>query len=186
MLGNVEDIVYEQARQGTAVNPGLPDNLALYLVAMACHETGDFDSNIFRDDKNAFGYSYVAGSRYQEGPGRMADNGQYAAHYRTVNDSVRELVDWIYRRRAEGIFPANLRAITSLAQYVSLLKRSSYFQDTEQNYLRGAQRCFESLVLTRLPDPAIPLILSGLFLAAGVALSKGNIGFGSRRGLLFS
>lgn len=170
-MGNVIDIIYEQARQGTPVNPGLPDRLASYLVAQACHETGDFTSPIFEDDNNAFGYSYV-GSRYQAGPGRMADNGQYAAHYRTVRDSVRELVDWIYRRRNEGIFPANLQAVASLSQYVSLLKRSSYFEDSEANYFAGSQRCFESLVLTRQVNPAVPLILSSLLLAAGAAFIK--------------
>lgn len=165
-------MIYEQGRQGTVINPGLPDELALYLVAMACHETGDFTSNIFLDDNNAFGYSYVPGARYQEGPGRLADNGQYAAHYRNVRDSVRELIDWIYRRKAEGIFPANLRAITSPSQFVSLLKQSSYFQDAETNYLRGVERCFESLVLTPFADPAIAPILGSLLLAAGTAFMK--------------
>lgn len=172
VLGNVSSVIYEQARRGTAYNPGLPDRLALYLVAQACHETGNFTSPIFEDDNNAFGYSYVPGARYQEGPGRMADNKQYAAHYSNVRDSVRELVDWIYRRRDEGKFPADLRAVTSLAQYVSLLKRSSYFQDREENYLRGSQSCYESLVLAYGPAPSVSLILSGLLLAAGVALSR--------------
>lgn len=137
--------IFNQARAGTGVNPGLPVTLANLVVAQARHETGSFTSNAFVKHNNAFGYSYVAGGKYQTGPGLVADNGQPVANYATLNNSVKELVDWIYRRRKEGKFPQDLATIKTPEEYASLLKGSNYFGDTISNYLKGLQSFFKDL-----------------------------------------
>lgn len=167
MAESPANIIYDQARAGTLYNPGLPDRLARLLTAQACHETGNFTSAIFRDDNNAFGYSYVPGAIYQAGPGRLADNGQYAAHYANVRDSTRELVDWIYRRVAKGQFPADLRLITTTEQYAHLLKQADYYGDTEANYTAGINRCLTALVLHTAEKIGAGIAFIGLLAALG-------------------
>ena len=137
-----EQSIYNAARAGTT-NPGLPDLLAELLVAQAKHESGNFDSRAFIQGFNAFGYSYVPGAVWQTGePGLIADNGQPVAKYKSVADSTREIVDWIYRRVKEGKFPRDLSTITTPEQYAKLLKDAGYYGDTVSNYAGGLRRFF--------------------------------------------
>jgi len=163
-IGNqaIENRIYSSALSGTPANPGgLPENLAVLLVAQAKHETGDFTSNGFRIGNNAFGYSYVKGGVWQlPTPGRIADNGQPLAQYRDVENSTKEVVDWIYRRVGEGKFPKDLRTITTPEKYALLLKQSGYYGDTYANYSRGLTAFLKDLVPEYVRDnPATGLLL---------------------------
>lgn len=141
LMNDTDNLVYSVARSGTPVNPGLPASLAYLLVSQARHETGDYTSNFFRNNNNLFGYSYVPGARYQSGGGGIADNGQQIANYSSLKDSVYEIVDWIYRRRSEGKFPA-LETIQAPEQYAALLKGAGYYGDKVENYTAGLKRFF--------------------------------------------
>lgn len=155
-------IVYNAARSGTPSHPGgVPDPLAALLVAQAKHETGDFSSNAFRTGNNAFGYSYFPTSDWQKGPGLIADNGQPIATYSNVGDSTREIVDWIYRRVKEGVFPGDLSIITTPEQYAVLLKKAGFYGDSVTNYTNGLIRYF----VKKKSE-----IAGGLLLLAGLAL----------------
>lgn len=134
-------MIYRAARAGTANNPGLPVALSWLLVAQAKHETGNFTSNFFKRYNNAFGYSYYPASPYQIGAGTVADNGLKIAAYSNLQDSVKELIDWLYRRLREGKLP-NLQAITTPEQYAAALKGAGYYGDTLQNYTAGLKRFF--------------------------------------------
>jgi len=138
--------IFDAAMKGTPTNPkGLPVILSGLLVAQARHETGNFSSTHFLQSNNAFGYSYVPGGTWQTGPGSIADNGQPVAKYRSVEDSTREIVDWIYRRVEQGIFPKDLNEIVTPEQYATLLKKAGYYQDTISNYTNGLIRFFADL-----------------------------------------
>ena len=129
---------YDQTIYDTAVADGIPDTLALFMVAQARHETGNYTSRFFTIGKNAFGYSYVPGAKWQlDLGGPNADNGVPIAQYASVQNSVHELTDWIRRRQAGGIFPQNLSNITTPQEYARLLKAAGYYQDTLQNYTNG-------------------------------------------------
>lgn len=134
--------IYNQARKGTGYNPGLPVDLANLVVAQAKHETGDFTSNAFLKHNNAFGYAYYSGSNYQTGKGLIADNGQPVASYKTVEDSVKELIDWLNRRMREGKFP-DLAAVHTPGDYAAALKAAGYYGDTLANYARGLAAFFK-------------------------------------------
>lgn len=123
-----------------AIKFGLPVNMAVLLVAQARHETGNYTSQFFTKYNNAFGYSYVAGGKYQIAAGPIADNKKPIAAYSSLENSVHEIVDWIYRRVAEKKFPANLTTIASAEQYANLLKASGYYGDTSANYISGLLR----------------------------------------------
>ncbi len=163
---NFDERIYLQATRGSARNPkGLPPVLSSLVTAQAAHETANFTSNIFRNYNNAFGYSYVPGAVYQTGSGSVADNGQPVAAYATVEDSVREMVDWIYRRISEGKFPADLTTITTPEQYAQLLKNAGYYSDTVANYTAGIKQFFIR-VMQELQKPPVSIIT---LVALGIA-----------------
>lgn len=139
---NFADRIYYQAVRGTQNNKGLPPALASLLVAQAKHETGDFSSNLFTKFNNAFGYTYTPASIYQTGAGTLADNNAPIGAYRNIEDSTKEIVDWIYRRVKDGKFPADLSSITTPDQYAALLKNANYFTDSLANYAAGLRRWF--------------------------------------------
>jgi hypothetical protein len=140
--------IFTQARKGTPVNPrGVPIAVANFLATQAMHESGKFTSNAFVKHNNLFGYTY-SGSRYQTGPGLIADNGKPVAAYATLEDSVKELVDWLYRRVRDGKFPPldTFRDTDQdLERYAELLKAAGYYGDSLQNYYAGLKRFFQKI-----------------------------------------
>lgn len=125
---------------------GMPERLALFIVAQARHETGNYSHRFFTDYKNAFGYSYYPGSDWQLfPPGTIADNGAPIARYSSVDRSVHELTSWIKRRQAEGKFPADLTQITTAEQYSSLLKSAGYYGASLSTYTAGILRALENI-----------------------------------------
>lgn len=136
------DRIYYQAIRGTQLNKGLPPTLASLLIAQAQHETANFTSNLFTRFNNAFGYSFTPDSRYQSGAGTIADNNQPIGIYNNIEDSTKEIIDWIYRRVKDGKFPANLETITTPEQYAALLKNAGYYTDTLSNYAAGVRNYF--------------------------------------------
>lgn len=132
--------VFNQARRGSPVNPqGLPVALSNLVTAQARHESANFTSPLFLSDNNAFGYDYT-GNANQVGPSLRSHGGNYYAKYSSLENSVDEIVDWIYRRAREGKFPANLATIQSPNDYATLLKNSKYFEDDVTNYQNGLTR----------------------------------------------
>lgn len=129
---------YDQQIFSTAIADGMPEPLAMFIVAQARHETGNYKHRFFTEGKNAFGYSYVKGAKWQlPTPGTKADNGLPIAQYATVENSVHELTDWIKRRQKEGKFPGNLTLIDTPEKYASLLKNAGYYGAPLQIYTNG-------------------------------------------------
>jgi hypothetical protein len=151
-----EQIIYQ-----TALSSGIPQPLALLIVAQSKHETGDYTSNAFTLFKNAFGYAYVPGALLQVGPGLVADNGQPVAAYASVADSAKEMVNWIFRRVNEGRFP-DLTTITDPDQYAQLLKNCGYYGDSVSNYTAGISRWFT--------DNITVVSTTGIIILAGAAV----------------
>lgn len=106
------------------------------MVDQSRDETGDYTSNFFINDNNAFGYAAVEGAYWQDGSSdTVADNGQLAAHYSSVANSAREIVDWLYRR---GATYQQLAAM-SLSDYVAYL-----LSDPEHEYFGVSQSVYYS------------------------------------------
>lgn len=155
--------IYAQARRGTPYNPGVPADIADWMVAQAAHETGDFTHKFFRVNNNAFGYSYYPGSNYQDGHGDIADNGKPIGSYPNVEASTMEMVDWLYRRYREGKFP-ELGSISSYTQYSQLLKQAGYFGAPLTVYQNGIRN-----FLAKYGSGAAAVGGVGLILVAAIA-----------------
>jgi len=159
---------YGQRIYNTAVSMGVSNTLANLIVAQARHETADFTSPIFRENNNAFGYTYVSGAKYQlPTGGRIADNGKATARYANIEDSTREMVAWLQRRQKEGKF--KLSDLTTPEAYAAALKGSGYYGDTESRYLTAIKKW-----LGKYPKYQQVLITGGIGVF-GVALISGII-----------
>lgn len=135
----------EQKIYDTARADGMPQALSNYIVAQSKHETGNYKSPFFTKGNNAFGYSFVSGSKWQlPAGGGIADNGKPIAQYASIYNSVHELTDWIKRRQREKKFPANLNTIDSPEKYATLLKQANYYGDTLTNYTAGLIRALRT------------------------------------------
>jgi uncharacterized FlgJ-related protein len=162
--------VYTRAITGTDDNPGLPVTLANLVVAQSEHESGNYASDVFLNTGgNAFGYKY-SGSKYQHG-----DYNGYAK-YLSIDDSTAEVVDYIYRRVADGSFPADLTTITTPDQYATLLQNAKpgpYYGDTEANYSAGLASWFTTNVVQPLQqNPSLGVLILVGIAAIGYFISK--------------
>lgn len=145
----------------TAVNDGMPVTLASFIVAQSKHETGNYSHRFFKVGKNAFGYAYVKGAKWQlPKGGPNADNGIPIAQYASVENSVHELTDWIKRRQKSGKFPKDLTTISTPQQYATLLKNAGYYGDTLSNYTAGLINAFK-----RLPESITKFVKSSPLLS---------------------
>lgn len=158
-------IVTARLQDGTDTNPGLPANLVPLVLAQAQNESTNFTSNVFNNTGygNAFGYNY-SGSAYQtgsfEGFAVYGNNG--------VDDSAAEIVDYIYRRVADGSFPADLTTITTADQYATLLKNAGYYTASEATYASGISNWLQQNVVTPIVNnPEISIGVTLAILAVG-------------------
>lgn len=109
-------------------------NLFPYIVAQAKHETGNFLSNVFLQNKNYFGMKLA-----RVRPTVAINGGLNApknegttpyANYKTESDSVVDLLLWFDYTK----FPEK---VSSSEEYVRELKKRSYFSANEQAYLKA-------------------------------------------------
>lgn len=136
-----EELIFNTARAD-----GMPEILATIIVAQAKHETGNFTHRFFTTGKNAFGYSYVKGAKWQlPAPGPNADNGIAIAQYASVENSVHELTDWIKRRQKEGRFPLDLSTIKTAAHYSQLLKNAGYYGASYATYTAALEKWLKAM-----------------------------------------
>jgi uncharacterized FlgJ-related protein len=127
--------IYQQCIAGSDKNPGLPEALCKLIVGQSGNETAGWTSNFFIHNNNCFGYECSSASDYQNGcSAGNADNGVQVGNYDTIEDSTKEIIDWIYRRVADGKFPSDLGSITSADQYAQLLKNAGYYGAPESSY----------------------------------------------------
>jgi hypothetical protein len=160
------DVVYNRALQGTSINPGLPQRLSQLVAGQSQHESDNFSSNVFLHSFNGFGYKYV-GSMYQVG----SYNGY--GTYNSLDDSTAEIVDWIYRRRADGSFPNNLNMIQTADDYAAWLKNANYYEDTQSNYANGIAAWLDQDVFTTLQQqPWIGVAVLGAIVVGGYFIAR--------------
>ena len=160
---------FENLIYSVATSNGIPRNMALLLVSQSKHETANFSSNVFWDNKNMFGYKFVKGAKYQLSAGRISTEGDPYAKYESYTNSILELVAYLKRRVAENKFPP-LEQITTSQQYAELLKKVGYYGDPLTVYLNGLKRFFNSDIGRNSGNIAALLLL--LLICAYIVIQK--------------
>lgn len=114
--------------------------LARLMVAQAAHETGNFTSNVFRNNLNAYGYKRFTRSPYQKKvDGFKSPEGNNYAAYNDVADSAREVADWLGRRKAD------FNKVTNGTQYAEALKKNGFFTDGLGNYTAALNKHYNTI-----------------------------------------
>lgn len=156
--------IYQQALKGSPKNAGLPDALAKLLVGQSGNETGGWTSDFFVNGNACFGYSCSSSSSYQTGcSSATSDNGVTVGYYDSIEDSTNEIIDWIYRRVADGKFPKDLTTITDADQYATLLSNAGYFTSGETAYASNIDMWINKLAdffSTALSNPPASIIMA--------------------------
>lgn len=106
--------------------------LATMMVAQSKVESNVYTSNVYIQNKNAFGYKYYAGSIYQvaKGTNAPASEGDSYGAYASVEDSAREVADWLCRRADY------FKNVVTVADYATALKANQYYGETAAAYAR--------------------------------------------------
>lgn len=132
-----QSIIYQ-----TAINNGLPDLVAKNLVAQSMLESSydgiPYNSPVFLNNNNSFGYKYVGQSLATQGT--LAPQSEwpsptqpgYYAKYANVSDSALEVIKWIKRRINEGVF--QMSDLYTPEGYANAFKKAGYFTTTAANY----------------------------------------------------
>jgi len=128
-----DEIIYN-----VGVNNGLTSNAAINLTAQGRLESGNYSSNLFNTDNNAFGYKYVGQSGASQGiltpQNEWNDPNipEYYAHYNNLNDSALEIIHWINRRIADGTF--QMSELETPDGYANAFKNGNYFGESAVQY----------------------------------------------------
>lgn len=133
---SIDKQIYNQG-----IKRGLSPTVANLLVAQARLESADYNSNVFKQNTNAFGYKFVGqagATRGTEAPKSewpSPNKPGYYAKYKTIEDSANEVINWLFRRQQEGKFL--VADLTTAGKYAAGLKAGNYYGDSANNYANG-------------------------------------------------
>jgi uncharacterized FlgJ-related protein len=158
-MSNLE-IIYN-----TLKDQKIPDPLAKIMTSQAQLESANFTSNVFKTNKNAYGYKYVKQKIATQGLPAPKNEGGFYANYKSVSDSALELANYVKRREKEKKFPG-LETITSARQYAELLTDVGYHTATRESYVKGVEYYYNKIkdLVIKNTTPLLSIaILIGVF-----------------------
>lgn len=134
---NIEQTIYN-----TAIEEKIPSHIAVMMVQQAKVESANFSSNLFTQSNNLYGMKmpskrqspYIAGTS-PVNPPAIEGKGGYA-HYRSVEDSVRDLVHYFNYRKPDW------SKITNEKEYASYLKSRGFYGPDQEVYANAMIRYF--------------------------------------------
>jgi uncharacterized FlgJ-related protein len=168
---SIDKKIYDQA-----IKRGLIPTVANLLVAQARFESADYTSNVYKQNKNLFGYKFVGqrgatrGTVAPKSEWPNANTPGYYAKYATIEDSVNEVINWLFRRQQEGKFLVN--SLTTAGKYAAGLKAGNYYGDSAANYSNGLTAKLKKIDF--LTGPSGASTMAGalpIFLLIGLALA---------------
>lgn len=112
------------------IEKGFNYKQARFITAQAGHESGDFKSDIFRDNNNCFGMK-MALIRKTTATGEKHGHATYIDLESCIEDFRLYYLNFKY-----------LPVYETLDEYVKALKKRGYFQDSETNYWGGCTYFF--------------------------------------------
>lgn len=127
----------DQQIYNAALSKGFTPTAAKLVVAQARHETGNYTSNIFKLNNNLFGMKYVKQPLATQGSASPRSEGDFYARYKSVGDSVKDLIDRNYILTRGGVTPEQLKNATDSLDFATKLKARGYYGDTISNYANG-------------------------------------------------
>lgn len=117
----------------TAYNAGVPWLNCKLIAAQAWHESGNFTSNVYKQNNNAFGMKMpsVRSKKYIAGPGTPApssEGGGFYARYESLKNSVLDVISLYQYNKVDW------SKVATPADFAAWLKLKGYYGDTQANY----------------------------------------------------
>lgn len=137
----LETIIFETAKNRLLrkFSESQSNILATLIYAQSEHETAKFTSNVFKQNKNLFGYKYTSKSIYQIGKGNGSPEGDYYGKYPSYEYSVLEISDWIGRRKQA------FEKVVTPEDYAKALKNNGYYGASLTTYTNALIRYVKAL-----------------------------------------
>jgi uncharacterized FlgJ-related protein len=167
MSATIDQQIYD-----AAVSRGFNPTSAKLIVAQARHETGNYTSNIFKLNNNLFGMKFVKQPLATQGSASPRSEGDFYARYKSVGDSVKDLIDRNYTITRGGITPEQLKNATDSLDFATKLKARGYYGDTISNYANGLKSA-----LTRINIVEFVQKNKGKILILGIGLLLVSVSF---------
>jgi uncharacterized FlgJ-related protein len=134
---------YEQIIYKELIRNNVDSTMAKIIVAIGKHESANFKSKLFTQNKNVFGMTYPPRrSTTATGYSTFSDNGN-KRKFCKFSTTTASTTDFILYMRARKI-PFD---ITSPESLVKLLKSKGYFEANELVYLRAVKKHLKELKL---------------------------------------
>ena len=102
------------------------------LVAQSRHETGDWNSQLFKSHHNLFGMKYDKINAPYSYQGPVSPEGDYYAGYNSWADSAKHLLNWLERK--------SIPVTTNPDDYVKSIQDNGYFTAGLVDYANGVKR----------------------------------------------
>lgn len=126
---------YDQQIYNAAIEEGFTPISAKLIVAQARIESGDYGSNVFKNNYNMFGMKYVGQPLAQRGTLAPLNerscngncDGNYYAKYNSPADSATDLVGRLYKKTRNGVGFNELNNAIDANDFANKLKKRNYY-----------------------------------------------------------
>ncbi len=156
---NIDQLIYD-----TAIQQGFNPMAAKLIAAQARFESADYTSNVFNNNNNTSGIKYIGQPNAVRGS--LSPEGDYYAHFYTIQDSVNDKIVRLYNITMNGVTPEQLKNSTNATEFANLLKQRGYYGSSASEYasgLRAKLLKINVLEFLQVNYPFIILISVGLY-----------------------
>ena len=127
----------DQAIYDTAIEQGFNPTAAKLIVAQARFESADYTSNVFKTDNNTSGIKYIGSRQINASRGLLSPEGDYYAHFDTIQDCINDKIVRLYNIKMGGVTPQQLKDSTDATEFANLLKQRGYYGSSASEYASG-------------------------------------------------
>lgn len=125
----------DQQIYDTAIKQGFNPKAAKLIVAQARFESADYNSNVFKKNNNTSGIKYIGQANAKKGT--LSPEGDYYAHFNTIQDSINDKIVRLYNITMRGVTPKQLKDSTDANEFANLLKQRGYYDSSAIEYGNG-------------------------------------------------
>jgi hypothetical protein len=127
---DIDQMIYD-----TAIAQGFSPKAAKLVVAQARFESADYTSNVFKNNNNTSGIKYIGQPNATQGS--LSPEGNYYAHFNTIQDSINDKIVRLYNITMKGVTPQQLINSTDTTEFANLLKQRGYYGSSAIEYANG-------------------------------------------------
>jgi uncharacterized FlgJ-related protein len=151
---NLDQTIYD-----VAIRNGFSPATSKLIVAQARFESGNYKSNVFKQNNNLFGMKFVAQPLATRGTlapsnerSSVDRNTNYYAKYKNPEDSVKDVVERLYSKTIGGVTQLQLQNAQTSLDFAKLLKLRGYYGGTPEEYSNGLKSRLRVIQVNEIAD----------------------------------